>query len=112
MSELAVDRFSVNYAGLHVQDLVYICDISADLAHNTMHGAPGSNEAQQFCNAFWGENDAGFNVIQSHSKNTFKTLEDLRTFYKERYVATNKRGYRTRVLQATCQTCKVCVRPL
>ncbi|WFD36295.1 formin-binding protein [Malassezia cuniculi] len=49
-----------------------------------MHGAPGSDEALQFCNAFWGENDAGFQVIQSHSKNTFKTLEDLRSFYKER----------------------------
>lgn len=49
-----------------------------------MHGAHAGEEAVQFCNSFWGENDAGFHVIQSHGKNTFKTLDDLRSFYKER----------------------------
>ncbi|WFC97782.1 formin-binding protein [Malassezia yamatoensis] len=37
-----------------------------------------------FCNAFWGENDAGYHVMQSFIKNTTRTLEDLRTFYQER----------------------------
>lgn len=41
-------------------------------------------DAYAFCNSFWGENDAGYHVMQSFIKNTTRTMEDLRTFYQER----------------------------
>lgn len=41
-------------------------------------------ETTSFCNAFWGLNDAGFEAITSRMKASQRTLDDLKSLYKER----------------------------
>lgn len=40
-----------------------------------------------FCNAFWGPNDAGVDVLFARMRGAARTMEELRTFWKERYLA-------------------------
>jgi hypothetical protein len=40
--------------------------------------------SSDFCNAFWGGDDAGVEAVLSRLKNGSKALEDLRGFYKDR----------------------------
>lgn len=37
-----------------------------------------------FCNAFWGEGDAGFEVITARLRASGRTVEELKSFWKER----------------------------
>lgn len=60
--------------------------------HNDNFGSSSSPGAQHegqldFCNAFWGEDDAGYEVIMARLRASGRTMEDLRGFWKERYVA-------------------------
>ncbi|GAK62506.1 uncharacterized protein PAN0_001c0706 [Moesziomyces antarcticus] len=42
------------------------------------------SEATSFCNAFWGHNDAGFDSISARMKASQRTLDELKSLYKER----------------------------
>jgi hypothetical protein len=42
-----------------------------------------------FCNAFWGPNDAGVDVLFARMRGAARTMEELRNFWKERYLAFN-----------------------
>lgn len=37
-----------------------------------------------FCNAFWGQGDRGYEVIMTRLRGASKTIEELRAFWKER----------------------------
>jgi hypothetical protein len=37
-----------------------------------------------FCNAFWGLNDPGYDVLLARMRIAGKTIEDLRNFWRER----------------------------
>ena len=37
-----------------------------------------------FCNAFWGSEDGGVNVLLARMRGAAKSLEELRAFWKER----------------------------
>ena len=39
-----------------------------------------------FCNAFWGPNDAGVDVLFARMRGAARTMEELRNFWKERYL--------------------------
>ena len=41
-------------------------------------------ETTAFCNAFWGQQDAGFEAISARMKASQRTLDELKTLYKER----------------------------
>lgn len=38
----------------------------------------------EFCNSFWGLNDAGVEVLLARMRIASKTVEDLRNFWRER----------------------------
>jgi hypothetical protein len=40
-----------------------------------------------FCNAFWGPNDAGVDVLFARMRGASRTMEELRSFWKDRYPA-------------------------
>lgn len=40
-----------------------------------------------FCNAFWGPNDTGVDVLFARMRGAARTMEELRSFWKERYRA-------------------------
>ena len=40
-----------------------------------------------FCNAFWGSNDAGVDVLFARMRGAARTMEELRNFWKERCLA-------------------------
>ncbi|PWZ02857.1 FCH-domain-containing protein, partial [Testicularia cyperi] len=42
------------------------------------------SDTNAFCNAFWGQNDIGFDAIAARMKTSQRTLEDLKLLYKER----------------------------
>lgn len=46
----------------------------------------GNGEAPEldFCNAFWGEGDAGYEVIMARLRASARTIDDLKAFMKER----------------------------
>ncbi|KAI5454680.1 formin-binding protein, variant 2 [Naganishia albida] len=46
----------------------------------------GNGEAPEldFCNAFWGEGDAGFEVLMARMRASARTIDDLKGFMKER----------------------------
>jgi hypothetical protein len=46
---------------------------------------PGLREAD-FCNAFWGLNDAGVDVLFARMRGAARTMDELRNFWKERCV--------------------------
>lgn len=37
-----------------------------------------------FCNAFWGQGDRGFEVIMARLRGAARTVDELRAFWKER----------------------------
>lgn len=37
-----------------------------------------------FCNAFWGQGDRGYEVIMTRLRGAAKTIDELRAFWKER----------------------------
>jgi hypothetical protein len=39
-----------------------------------------------FCNAFWGPADAGVDVLFARMRGSSRTMEELRNFWKERYL--------------------------
>lgn len=45
-----------------------------------------SDNSLDFCNAFWGANDAGVEVLFARMRGAVRTTEELRNFWKERYV--------------------------
>jgi hypothetical protein len=54
---------------------------------NNTNFHPGSinHEGElDFCNAFWGHGDAGYEVISARLRASGRTVEDLRVFWKER----------------------------
>jgi hypothetical protein len=55
--------------------------------HNPNYeGVRSGNDAPEldFCNAFWGEGDAGFEVIMARTRASARTIDDLKVFMKER----------------------------
>jgi hypothetical protein len=44
-----------------------------------------SNRSLDFCNAFWGVNDPGVDVLFARMRGASRTMEELRVFWKERY---------------------------
>jgi hypothetical protein len=42
------------------------------------------NKTMDFCNAFWGLNDPGYEVLLVRMRIAGKTVEDLRNFWRER----------------------------
>lgn len=49
-------------------------------------GTAGGGEPQDldYCNAFWGANDAGYEVLMARLRASGRTTEDLKAFWKER----------------------------
>lgn len=43
------------------------------------------NRSLDFCNAFWGIADGGYDVLLARIRGAVKTTEELRSFWKERY---------------------------
>ena len=46
-----------------------------------------SPRSLDFCNAFWGLGDGGVDVLFARMRGAARTMEELRNFWKERYVA-------------------------
>lgn len=67
------------------------------------------NRSLDFCNAFWGIADGGYDVLLARMRGAARTTEELRAFWKERYTftfiklslcqlgATLQGGYRGRI---------------
>jgi len=45
-----------------------------------------NDPAMDFCNAFWGNGERGYDVVMARLRGAGRTVEELRTFWKERYV--------------------------
>ena len=45
-----------------------------------------SNRSLDFCNAFWGPSDGGVDVLFARMRGALRTVEELKAFWKERYV--------------------------
>jgi hypothetical protein len=45
-----------------------------------------------FCNAFWGQGDRGYEVIMARLRGAGRTVDELRGFWKERSAKTGVRG--------------------
>ncbi|WVO21798.1 uncharacterized protein IAS62_003111 [Cryptococcus decagattii] len=61
--------------------------------YNGPNGGPNGNQITEeelqdpklnYCNAFWGPGDRGFDVIMARLRGAGRTVEELRTFWKER----------------------------
>ncbi|KGB80283.1 septation protein imp2 [Cryptococcus deuterogattii R265] len=61
--------------------------------YNGPNGGPNGNQIAEeelqdpklnYCNAFWGPGDRGFDVIMARLRGAGRTVEELRTFWKER----------------------------
>ena len=48
------------------------------------------NGELDFCNAFWGEGDAGYEVISARLRASSRTVDDLKSFWKERLVVLSR----------------------
>ncbi|KAJ9108822.1 hypothetical protein QFC21_000142 [Naganishia friedmannii] len=73
--------------------------------HNPNYeGVRSGNDAPEldFCNAFWGEGDAGFEVIMARTKASARTIDDLKVFMKER--ATIEEEYGKKLSKLSKQT--------
>ncbi|KAJ8697134.1 formin-binding protein [Pleurotus ostreatus] len=42
------------------------------------------NKSRDFCNAFWGQGDAGVNVLLARMRGAARTMDELRNFWKQR----------------------------
>jgi hypothetical protein len=51
-------------------------------------GIPGEEELSDprmdFCNAFWGQGDKGYDVVMARLRGAARTVDELRAFWKER----------------------------
>lgn len=45
-----------------------------------------SDPRMDFCNAFWGQGDKGYEVLMARLRGAGRTVDELRTFWKERLV--------------------------
>lgn len=43
-----------------------------------------SNRSLDFCNAFWGPDDVGVNVLLARMRGAARTADELKAFWKER----------------------------
>lgn len=50
------------------------------------HSTEFANRSFDFCNAFWGLGDGGVDVLLARMRGATRTVEELRNFWKERYV--------------------------
>lgn len=50
------------------------------------NGGPAHEGDLDFCNAFWGEEDAGYEVVMARLRASGRTMEELKGFWKERWV--------------------------
>lgn len=48
-------------------------------------GASGAGSELDFCNAFWGRGDAGYEVLMARVRASGKTVDELKAFWKERW---------------------------
>ncbi len=56
--------------------------------HNSNFNS-GQDDGQadlSFCNACWGDNDAGYEVLMARLRATGRTMDDMKAFWKERWV--------------------------
>lgn len=57
-------------------------------ANGTNPSAPTEEELADprtdFCNAFWGQGDRGYEVVMARLRGAGRTIEELKTFWKER----------------------------
>ena len=61
---------------------------TTSLSRYARDGSPDpSTRHLDFCNAFWGPNDAGVDVLLARMRGAARTTEELRNFWKERYLA-------------------------
>jgi len=54
-----------------------------------------------FCNAFWGPNDAGYEVLMARIRASARTIEELKSFWKERASIEEEYGKRLTKLAKT-----------
>lgn len=45
-----------------------------------------NNRSFDFCNSFWGERDGGVDVLFARMRGAIRTMEELKAFWKERFV--------------------------
>jgi hypothetical protein len=45
-----------------------------------------TSRSLDFCNAFWGLGDGGVDVLFARMRGAARTIEELRNFWKERFV--------------------------
>jgi hypothetical protein len=58
---------------------------TTSLAQFARQHSPEPGMAQlDYCNAFWGERDAGVDVLFARMRGATRTMEELRAFWKER----------------------------
>jgi hypothetical protein len=46
-----------------------------------------TNRSLDFCNAFWGVGDSGVDVLFARMRGASRTIEELKTFWKDRWVS-------------------------
>ena len=64
------------------------------------------NGELDFCNAFWGEGDAGYEVISARLRASNRTVDDLRAFWKERYESSSFSHHEHSLIHdLKCQSC-------
>ncbi|KZO92277.1 hypothetical protein CALVIDRAFT_551097 [Calocera viscosa TUFC12733] len=51
---------------------------------------PAEQAGLDFCNAFWGPSDAGYDVLLARMRGAMRTMEELRAFWKERAAIENE----------------------
>jgi Fes/CIP4, and EFC/F-BAR homology domain len=60
---------------------------STSLSKFVRDGSPDNTvRSLDFCNAFWGPSDAGVDVLFARIRGATRTMEELRNFWKERYL--------------------------
>ncbi|KAH7883367.1 hypothetical protein F5I97DRAFT_233874 [Phlebopus sp. FC_14] len=58
----------------------------ARYARNTTSSPDIANRSLDFCNAFWGVGDGGVDVLFARMRGAARTMEELKSFWKERCV--------------------------
>ncbi|KAL1406217.1 formin-binding protein [Vanrija albida] len=61
-------------------------------------GADESDPALDFCNAFWGPGDRGYEVIMARLRGASRTIDELKQFWKERAAIEEEYGKRLQKL--------------
>ncbi|KAF8627640.1 hypothetical protein AX15_004334 [Amanita polypyramis BW_CC] len=67
-----------------------------------VHSPIPQNRSLDFCNAFWGLNDAGVDVLFARMRGAVRTMEELKNFWKER--ATIEEDYAKRLAKLAKMT--------